>query len=635
MDLSPKSKIFSISFLNGLRPDPILSVSEWSDKFRILDSKASAEPGKWRTSRTPYLKEIMDCLSSHSPIQSVTFMKGSQIGATEISNNWIGYIIDQVPSPVLSVQPNLDLAKRYSKQRIEPLIRLCTRLRVKVSDVKSRDSGNTMLSKEFEGGVLIITGSNSAVGLRSMPARFLLLDEIDAYPLDVNSEGDPVSLAEARSRTFSRRKSFKISTPTIEGRSRISQSFLNSDQRYYYVPCPHCNFYQTLQWKNIRWTKGEPSTAVLICEQCGAAIEEHKKTRMLELGKWIAQNPDHRNKKVVGFHLSSLYSPVGWFSWADAAELFEQAQKDTNKLRSFVNTVLGETWKEKGEAPEWKKLYDRRENYEFNVIPKGGLFITCGVDVQKNRLELEIVAWGRDRQSWSIDYRVINGDTATEEPFKELDKLLSETFPMETNEAIRLPIRLLAIDSGFQTQQIYNWARQHSLNKVITTKGSDRGNQIIGLPTSVDITIRGKKISRGARVWTIGTSIAKSELYSWLNLEKPINQIEGYPAGYCHFPQYDDNFFKMLTAEQLVVRIKGGVKRYIWEKYFERNEALDTRLLARAAASVIGLDRFREESWKEMEAQLGKNTDNKTKPLDKNMKNGEIVRKKSDFWGDK
>ncbi|MDR0363508.1 MAG: phage terminase large subunit family protein, partial [Bacteroidales bacterium] len=228
----------------GLRPDSILLVSDWSDANRVLSQTASSEPGKFRTERTPYLKEIMDALSPSSSVEKVVFMKGSQIGGTEAGNNWIGYVIDQAPGPMLVVQPTVEMGKRWSKGRLAPLIEDSPCLRGKVRDPRSRDSGNTVQSKEFPGGIVVITGANSAVGLRSMPVRYLFLDEVDAYPPDADSEGDPLTLAIQRTSTFARRKIFIVSTPTIQGVSRIEKEFNETDQRYYFVPCPHCGSFQ-------------------------------------------------------------------------------------------------------------------------------------------------------------------------------------------------------------------------------------------------------------------------------------------------------------------------------------------------------------------------------------------------------
>ncbi|MGE3703394.1 MAG: phage terminase large subunit family protein, partial [Hyphomicrobiaceae bacterium] len=228
------------SWRDGLTPDPLLTVSEWADQHRFLSPRASAEPGRYRTDRTPYMRAIMDALSPSHPARRILFMKAAQVGATEAGNNWIGYVIHHAPGPMLSVQPTVELAKRFSRQRLEPLIAESPALRERVRPARARDAGNTVLSKEFPAGLLVITGANSAVGLRSMPARYLFLDEVDAYPPSADEEGDPVALAEARTRTFSwRSKAFLASTPTIQGFSRIEREYEASDQRRFFVPCPH------------------------------------------------------------------------------------------------------------------------------------------------------------------------------------------------------------------------------------------------------------------------------------------------------------------------------------------------------------------------------------------------------------
>jgi phage terminase large subunit GpA-like protein len=366
---------------DGLKPDPLLTVSEWADRSRVLSQRASSEPGRWRTERTPYLREIMDCLSPGSPVQRVALMKGAQIGGTECGNSWIGYVIRQAPGPMMAVSPTVELAKRNSKQRIDPLIEESDVLRERVRERRSRDSGNTVLSKDFPGGVLILTGANSAVGLRSMPARYLFLDEVDGYPGDVEGEGDPILLAERRSATFERRKILLVSTPKTKSLSRIQREYEASDQRRFFVPCPHCGERQRLELENLRWPEGYPREAEHACVRCGALIGERHKTWMLEHGAWRATAEG--DGRTAGFHLSSLYSPVGWFSWADAAEMYEQAQKTPDLMKGFVNTVLGLPFEEEAEAPEWQRLYERRECYRIGIVPEPGLLLTAGDDVQK------------------------------------------------------------------------------------------------------------------------------------------------------------------------------------------------------------------------------------------------------------
>ncbi|MGE5646150.1 MAG: phage terminase large subunit family protein [Acidobacteriota bacterium] len=597
-------EVYGAALASGFRPDPVLTISQWADRYRTLSQRASAEPGRWRTDRTPYLREIMDCLSPTSPIERTVFMKGAQIGGTECGNNWIGYVIHQAPGPMMAVQPTVEMAKRNSKQRIDPLIEESEVLRALVHDPRSRDSGNTVLAKEFPGGVLVMTGANSAVGLRSMAARYLFLDEVDGYPGDVDGEGDPINLAMARTRTFARRKVFLVSTPKITGMSRIEAAYEESDKRLYFVPCPTCREFQVLKFPQLRWPKGETAKAVYVCEHCGQEIQNHQKQWMLPRGQWRATAKG--DGKTAGFHLSSLYSPVGWFSWGEAAKQFEQAQKNPALLQVFVNTVLGETWTLLGEAPDWKKLYDRREQYKVGLVPRGGIFLTAGADVQRDRIEVEVIAWGRGKESWSVDYRVFEGDTSRAQVWEKLTGLLNETFT--TTTGLELPVIQMAVDSGYATTEVYEWARRQG-NRVLVVKGDSRAPAILGAASPIEVGPLGVKIKRGVKVWPVNSGMAKEELYRWLRLERPtdedLEQGIAFPPGYCHFPRYSEEYFKQITAEQLVAKLVKGYRRLEWQKMRERNEALDCRVYARAAAARVGLDRFQEKHWRVVAERMG------------------------------
>lgn len=626
------------SFYLGLKPDPKTSVDDWADKNRWLSDRESPMPGQWRNARVPYLIKPMQCLSPKNRATEVVMMFGAQLGKSETGNNWIGHNIDCAPGPMLLVQPTVEIGKRYSRQRIAPMIEATPKLSLKVSESKSRDSGNNTLSKEFPGGVLIITGANSAAGLRSMPCRYLFMDEIDAYPEDVDGEGEPCSLAEARTRNYNlRKKILYTSTPTFEGRSRISNKFYEGDQNYYWVPCPDCNQKQILKFSNLKYDGDRPENIrniKYVCDHCGVLIPEYKKTWMLDNGEWIAKNPA-ASGYCVSFHLSSLYSPVGWFSWEEIVRQWLQAQGNPNKLRVFINTVLAETWKEKGEAPDWKKLYDRRESYQTNTIPdKSIVFLTAGVDVQADRLECEIIGWNRYKQSWSIDYRQIYGDPedlSETGPWNEISKILDEKW-IHPN-GIAMEIVRMGIDEAYKTHVVRAFVKSKSTIRVLSTRGSDSAHILIGHPKIVEVDNKGKTIKRGMKYWPLGSSIAKHEIYGWLNQEKPtVESGNPYPPGYCFFPEYDEEYFKQLTSEQIVVRIVKGYRRYMWEKTRDRNEVLDIRVIARAVASAYGMDRFKPEKWDELEeavAIVAKTVQNT--PGD-SPKPGGATRRKSEFW---
>jgi len=593
----------------GIRPDPDLTVSQWADAHRKLSSRASAEPGQYRTSRTPYLRAIMDALSPGHPAQRITFMKAAQVGATEAGNNWIGFVIHHAPGPMLAVLPTVEMAKRTSRGRIDPLIEDSPALKERVQPARSRDAGNSMLSKEFPGGILVLTGANSATGLRSMPARYVFLDEVDAYPASADEEGDPVTLAEARTTTFAhRRKVFMVSTPTIRGLSRIEREFEASDQRRYFVPCPHCDAIQWLQFERLRWAKGQPETAAYICEACEKPIAEHHKTQMLERGEWRATAVSD-NPHAIGFHLSALYSPIGWKSWEQIARDWLAAQGSDEMLRAARNTLLGETWVESGEAPEWQRLAERRESFAAQ-IPAGGLFLTAGADVQKDRIEVDVWAWGRGLESWLVDHIVIPGGPDDPACWDKLTALLGRTWTHQNGAVMTLA--KLAIDTGYESAAVYAWARKQGIAQVAPVKGLEGFNRAtpVSGPTFVDATVNGRKLKRGARLWTVATATFKAETYRYLRLERPEEPDAAAPAGTVHLPDWaDSEWLKQLVGEQLVtIRNKRGFARQEWQKLRERNEALDTRVYARAAAWILGADRFDERMWRQLEKQAGVET---------------------------
>ena len=489
-----------------MRPDPDLTVSEWADAHRWLGSRASAEPGRYRTARTPYLRGVMDALSPGHPAQRISFMKAAQVGATEAGNNWIGFVIHHAPGPMLAVLPTVEMAKRSSRGRIDPLIADSPALRERVSPARSRDAGNSMLSKEFPGGILVLTGANSATGLRSMPARYVFLDEVDAYPASADEEGDPVTLAEARTTTFAhRRKLFMVSTPTIRGLSRIEREFEASDQRRYFVPCPHCGAMQWLQFERLRWESGRPETTAYHCEGCERPIAEHHKTAMLEAGEWRA-TAISSDPASIGFHLSALYSPIGWKSWEQIAREWLAAQGSDEMLRAARNTLLGETWVERGEAPEWQRLADRREIWAPGTVPAAGLFLTAGADVQKDRIEIDIWAWGRDRTSWLVDHIVISGGPDDPACWDGLTALLGRSW-QHANGAF-MTLARLGIDTGYETAAVHAWARKAGFEQVAPLKGLEGFNRAtpVSGPTFVDATVGGKRLRRGARLGSVATA---------------------------------------------------------------------------------------------------------------------------------
>lgn len=562
------------SFREGLKLDPKLTVSEWADRYRVLTRKASAEPGKWKTSRTPYLKEIMDCLSPDSGYEMVIFKKGTQIGATECGINWIGYCMHLTPAPMLAVEPTVDLVKKWSTQRLTPMIEKTPELKQRVSPSRERDSSNTVLMKEYgEDGILMMTGANSAVGLRGMPVKNLFLDEVDGYPYDVGGEGDPISLAEKRADTFPNRKKYIPSTPTIKNLSRIDALYEISDQRVYKIPCPFCKSMQMIRWANLVWKTEDPFTVRLKCEVCGELIEEGWKTWMLSLGRWIKNKPLSR---IAGFFLSALYSPLGWKSWASCVQDFLNAKGNPLKLKTFVNTILAETWDEGETQVDHESLYGRKEEYKAEV-PHGCLVLTGAADIQDDRIEAEIVGWGIGEESWSIDFRTFLGSPGQSEVWNNLDEYLKRRWKHESG--IELNTICTVIDTGGHfTEEAYKFVKRKEMRRIFGAKGSPKpGMPIVGRP-SLNNKYR-------IRLYPIGTDTAKEMIYNRLKLEE-----EG--PGYMHFPnliEYDEEYFKQLTSEKAMTKyVKGvpmGPKK--WVKTRARNEALDLKVYGYAALLIL------------------------------------------------
>ena len=593
-------QIYRQSFLEGLRPDLDLTVSEWSDMYRMLSSKASAEPGPWRTDRTPYLREIMDCMSANNTTQKVVFMAGAQLGKTEAINNVVGYMIAQAPGPALFVQPTIEMAKRLSKQRLESLINETPCLAERIAPARSRDSGNTMFSKEYPGGILLLTGANSATGLRSAPCRWVLLDEVDAFPSDVDGEGDPCALAERRASTFSRRKIILTSTPTVKDMSRIETEYLASDQRRFFVPCPHCDHKQWLQWKNLQWRDGDPKTTAYVCESCGAHIPEHFKSEMLRKGEWRA-TATSEDPRTVGFHLSSLYSPLGWKSWEEIVMEFLRSKNDAPLLKTFVNTILGETWEEEvGAKLGADGLAERAEFYPASEIPRGASIVTAGVDVQDNRVAVGIYAWGGGEECWLISHGEVYGDPAGSKLWEQVDDLVLRDYPVEGGGTTR--VSAIGIDSGgHYTSEVYTYARSRRNDGVFALKGqSVRNKPPIGKPSKVDISYKGKVLKNSAEVYPVGTDTIKATLFGRLKHNEP-------GAGYIHFhAEAGQEYFKQLTAERQVVRyVKGFAIREWKKKAGDRNEALDCFVYAFAALNFLYMRFNRATIFEQFSRKLG------------------------------
>jgi phage terminase large subunit GpA-like protein len=583
-------------------PAGAITVSDWADANRILSPEASAEPGRWRTARVPYARMWMDIFNDPY-VHTIVLKTSSQVAKSETLNNVAGYLIDHDPCPILMIQPTIDRMKDYSKKRIAPMIRDSPRLAATVNDEKSRDSDNTVLSKGFIGGHLLMAGANAASGLASNPIRVVLADEVDRYPQDVDGEGDPLSLAIVRTTTFTNRKICITSTPTIKGMSRIEEEYDRSDKRRYFVPCPECGEMQTLKFGNLVWETDpdEPSKVISVhygCEANGCAIAPHKKLWMLEPengAEWIAERTC---TGIAGFEINALYSV--WLTWAEIAERFIKANNEAKRgkpelLKTFVNTILGECWDTANEASDIQGLENRVEVYPAQV-PAGVLVLTAGVDTQPDRLEVEVVGWGIGEESWSIDYHILWGNTNHPQVWNELLALISTPLECEREDAegnrIKRYIDCTAVDSGgHNTQAVYNFAKANSGRRVLAVHGSSTAAKDL-------IAKRPSKLRGGTMLYSVGTEIAKDKLFGHLKAPEP-------GEGYCHFPgfineagyiepSYDEEYFKQLVAEKRKPKIRKfdkndpyGRSQWVYVKIRARNEALDCRVYNIAALAHL------------------------------------------------
>jgi len=579
-------KIFAV-----LKPPPKMTISEWADEYRYLSRKSSAEPGKWKTSRAPYQREIMDAISDiNTP--KVVVMSGAQIGKTDgFILNPIGYYMDYDPSPILVMQPNVQpMAESFSKDRLTPMLRDTPCLQEKVND-KNRNSGNTILHKEFPGGHVTMVGANSAAGLASRPMRVLLADEVDRYPPTAGHEGDPVLLASKRLTTFWNKKEVLVSTPTIKGISRIEVEYENSTQEVWHIPCPVCGKLQPLEWAQVLFDKDnvEEGDINYKCIKCEVIKSETEWKEHFTGGKFIARNP---GRTVRGFHINSLASL--FVEWREVVKKFLEANEQKKKgniepLKVWTNTEMGQTWTEEGNELEWETLFRRREKYNCEV-PTEVLYLTAGIDTQDDRFEVEVVGWGADRESWGIQYKVIRSSTDLKEDqvWKDLDAFLSQTFTRA--DGVKLHIIRACMDAqGHFFDRVCAFCKPRQARGLFAIRG-------VGQSDKPYVPKPSKNNRVQANVFNIGVHVGKVHLFSALKIEE-----EG--PNYCHFPKepekgYDREYFRGLTAERLVMTYKKGKAVYEWrlKDGQRRNEPLDIRNYAQAALEIANVILKKDEA---------------------------------------
>lgn len=613
------------AFAAGLKPDPVVKVSQWAQTHRRVAPEASAYPGPWDNALTPYLVEIMDCCSLADPCNDVVVKKSVQLGVSEAAINLFGSIVDATPAAMMIMLPTGDAVRDYVKTKLDPAIQATPRLRAKVLPQKSRDeNGSTGTFKRFPGGFAVITGANSAARLQMLSIRVLDMEDVSEYPFDVDEKGDPVDQALQRTKSVTDiRKVLWNSTPDLKGSCRITIRYEASDQRRYYLPCPHCGAYQILKIENLRYASATPPHgAYFQCVANGCVIEAHHRKGMLARGFWLKTYPGedapgdvvapeeierYRARpsagRCPGFAIWQAYSP--FVSWEYTCGEWIEAQKSPLKLKTFTKRVLGEPFEEKGEVPDYEKLIARRESFPLATMPPGCLFLTGAADVQGNRIEWAVWGWGIGKTSWLIDKGIVEGDTAQLATFAPLTEIVARQYPNALGA--RWPIEAFAIDTGFNTQTVYAWARARG-PRLLAIKGVDGHlRPPLGTPAPQEVSFDGRKLKQGILLWPVGQWGIKADFYAALR-----NTIEGpkegiFPAGYVHLPDaVDEAYLKQLTAESLVKRQVGWREVQEWVKpHGVANEALDIRVYATAAAVHVGIERLTPEDWLKLAAERG------------------------------
>lgn len=577
--------------LAGMQPPENLTVTEWAECKRYLSTEASAEPGLWRTSRTPYLRAIMDAFTDPK-IRHIVFVAASQVGKTEVINNIIGYIIDQNPGSILFVHPTTIDAREFSKLRIAPMIRDSPAVRRRISAPKSRDSGNTLLQKTYPGGILTLCGSNEAHALASKPIRYVFGDERDRWAQSAGTEGDPWELAMARQTTFYNAKAVEVSTPTIRGSSNIAKSFAKGTMERWKSQCPHCGEFHEIQWKDIRYKAEETVVnhertytvhdVFWICPGCGCVSEEA--TMKKQPAKWVAENPAAYANGVRSFWLNAFVSP--WASWESICLKYQNALGDTGKMQVVYNTCFGQLWEDRGDTQDPDTLLGRREVYEAE-LPEGVLVLTAGVDTQDDRMEYEIVGHGHFGETWGIEKGIIMGRPDDPATWDSLDMMVFDRV-LRFKDGLGLKVSMSFVDEGGHfTEWVRQFCRNRVGKKVFCIKGFPGADRpFTSPPKKQKIIIKNRYLGT---VWQyqLGVDSGKQIIMDNLKVQAP-------GPKYCHFPLRDDYgamYFHGLLSEHLVP--EGKVRqRWVWTKIqgHERNEPLDCRNYALAAFKVLPVD---------------------------------------------
>ncbi len=574
---------------HGLKPLPKTSVSEWADTYRYLSAGVSSEPGKWRTERAEYQRAIMDAFTEPG-VHRVVVKSAAQIGKSDIMNNVIGRFAHLDPASIMMIQPTVDMAQDYSKSRIAPMIRDTPVLSSLFYDVKragdktakTRDGNNTILSKFFPGGRLVMCGANSPAGLASRPVRILLADEVDRFPESAGNEGDPVDLASKRMTTFWNYVMGLFSTPTIEGDSRIEIEYNAGTQEEWQHQCPNCGEWHLIRYLDMitdaeehRDKSGRRQVIVhgvkWRCPDCGFEFTEQQMRNAKQM--YVARNPKALFNGIRSFFINAFTSP--WIGWNDIMREWMEAKGNPEREMVVVNTRFGESYHEQGAFEDETIFLRRREEYGAE-LPDGVLLLTAAVDTQDNRLEYEVCGWGAGEESWGIRKGIILGQPDWESTWSELDKILEHVYRFKNGTGLKI-VRTFIDSGGHYTGHVYRYCEKNFIKQRFAIKGySNRP----GIPLNYKI---GKASGTTIPLVILGVDDGKQQVMNRLAIKSP-------GAQYMHFPLdedqeglqnrgYDEIYFKGIMSERKVKIRRYGSIREIWQPTKGvRNEPLDLRV---------------------------------------------------------
>ena len=596
----------------AMAPDPELRLDEWSVQHVVIP-KGSATAGPYRLTHTPYARRVLQCLSPVHRCSRVVVMAASQMLKTQVFVNAALGWIDLAPANILALEPTDKLAKRLSS-RLAKAIDACLPVREKVAKPRSRDARNTIDTKEFDGGALHITTAGAAANLAEIPARYVFCDEVDRMEASVDSEGDPVELAEARATTYEGIcKLYHVSSPTTVAASKIAALHEMGTQESYHVPCPHCGHLHALEPENFKYDyDGETDSverAWFVCPECGAEIEESDKATMLPdeamggQARWVASSKG--DGETVSFHINAFYAPLGSITWLRLARQharaeLRRAKGDNSALQVYTNTRLARTYDDTHATTTADVLRAKAEDFPLRVIPAEALVVTATADTQPDRLEVQIEAWGPGLEHWVLDFIVIPGDPSEDESspnsvWHQFDQIVSTPLAHATG-APPIPISAYGIDTGgSNTQDVYNYGSKR--RKCTMLKGASRPNRpiISSAPSKTDITWGGRLVPQAAELWSVGTDVAKDWLHNRIKLVSGPGAMHVSKHLHAAHPDWAEQFL----AEAPRISYSKGQAIRRWEKRnrSDRNEALDVSVYNLAMAYRLGLHKWTANDW--------------------------------------